>query len=474
MLFASTEFVLFFLLFFGIYAFAAKSARAKQAVIIGGSLLFYAASDYRYVPILLGMGLVDFLSARAIFRSNDERYRTRLMLLGVGVNIAVLAFFKYTNFLIGSGASLLVALGVHVQPRVLDIVLPVGISFYTFQGISYVVDVHRGTYKPPETPWAFFATLTFFPHLLSGPILRSSFFMPQVERLSGPTWDMARKGMILVVSGLVKKAVADRLAIPADNQFSRADSLSALDAWTGTLALMGQEYADFAGYTDVACGLSLMLGFRLPPNFNLPFLSVSPADFWRRWHISLSTWLRDYVYLPLQVRFRSALYANLMITWLIAGVWHGASWQAVRFGLYHGMLLVVTAWLAQRVQVDPDVPHWSQHRLVRNARIGLTFYLLCMGEVIFRLPTLSATWRFMRDLHAPTVASSFTRLRVTTFGLVIVALVGCHLLDYLVSRWMSTSEPSRRYWLLWPALALGLVFVELFGGATQAFIYFQF
>ncbi|HEY8077630.1 MAG TPA: MBOAT family O-acyltransferase [Labilithrix sp.] len=426
----SVRFLLVFAVFFVAYTLAPP--RAKRWLLVAGNLGFYATLSPKWLPLLLGLGVYNFVVGSQLKRV------PRLLYVGIAVNVAALAFFR--------GSAL-------------------GVSFYALQAISFLVDISRGMYEPPKSALSFLASFTLFPHLLSGPIVRSSFLVPLVERAETPAWTTARRALLLFVAGLVKKAVADKLAPIADHAFDASHAISPLDAWTGLLAYAGQLYGDFAGYTDTATALALLLGLDLPPNFDLPYLATSPADFWRRWHISLSSWLRDYIYMPLGVRFRRRRYTNVILTWLVAGLWHGTSPLFVLSGLYHGVLLAITDALTRRFGTD-DGPHGIR----RVAQTVLTFYLVLMGYVLFRARSLAAAGAFYASLHVPRVASSFSRDALATVATCVSAIVFCHVLDYAVRR----REPAERAWVMWPAMAVAIALLVLFRAAPSPFIYFAF
>jgi D-alanyl-lipoteichoic acid acyltransferase DltB (MBOAT superfamily) len=266
--------------------------------------------------------------------------------------------------------------------------------------------------------------------------------------------------------GLVEKTIADRLAPTADAVLDAKGARSLVQAWTGLLAYAAQLYGDFSGYTDMATALALLLGLDLPPNFDLPYLATSPADFWRRWHISLSTWLRDYVYLPLGVRFRRRRYANIVATWVVAGLWHGASWLFLLYGLYHGVLLAATEWLSRRFPSDEDA-----RGVRRIAQTAFTFYLVLMGYVLFRARSVREAGRLYADLHRSRVPSVLSKEAIATAAAVVAALVLCHLLDHAVRRWSAQVERS---WILWPGMVVAVATIALFGREAQPFIYFAF
>jgi D-alanyl-lipoteichoic acid acyltransferase DltB (MBOAT superfamily) len=449
----SGAFLAVFAAFFVVYS--AAPPRAKRVLLVVGSVAFYATLSLRFAPLFLALGVLTFAVTARLHRSTSDRHRDRLLWLGVGANVLALAIFK-------AAAPAARALSSH--GLVLEIAAPLGISFYTLQAISYVVDVHRRVYEPPQSLLSFLASFTLFPHLLSGPIVRSSFLVPLVERAEAVSWATARRALLLFTAGLVKKAVADKLAPTADAAFDATHAISTLEAWTGLLAYAGQLYGDFSGYTDMATALALLLGLDLPPNFDLPYLATSPADFWRRWHISLSSWLRDYVYLPLGVRFRRRRYAIIIATWMLAGLWHGVSWLFLIYGLYHGVLLAGTDWLSRRFETDEDA-----RGLRRVAQTALTFYLVLVGYVLFRARSLPASLGFLAALHSSRAPSVLSHDAMTRAGACVAALMFCHLLDYAVQR-----RRADRSWVMWPAMAVAVACIGVFSGAAQPFIYFAF
>jgi len=460
----SAKFLTVFAAFFVVYS--AAPPRWKRILLVVGSVLLYATLSLRFVPLFLTVGAFTFYLTARLHRETVESRRSQLLWLGVGANILVLAFFKGSRPMAEAVASLPAGFGLQNAPRWLAFAQPLGLSFYTLQAISYIVDVHRRVYEPPRGLLSFLASFTLFPHLLSGPIVRSSFLVPQIERVESVAWGTAKRALVLFVAGLAKKTLADNLAPAVNSAFDATHAVSAIEAWTGLIAYAGQLYGDFSGYTDMATALALLLGLELPPNFNLPYLATSPADFWRRWHISLSTWLRDYVYLPLGVRLRRHRYAPIVFTWLLAGLWHGVSWLFVLYGLYHGVLLAATAWLSRRFPRDEPV-----HGLRRFAQTGLTFYLVLMGYVLFRARGVGSALSFFASLHSSRAPSIVSHDAIATGVASAGAIVFCHLLDFVVRR----RDPAiERDWIIWPALVVTLTFIALFGAATQPFIYFQF
>jgi D-alanyl-lipoteichoic acid acyltransferase DltB (MBOAT superfamily) len=468
-LFNSLSFLLFFSAFYLLFHFVLRRHDHKLWLIAIGSVVFYGTWSYKFIPFLLGMGMLDFFVAHLIARETNERRKKAWLTLSVVANLAVLAIVKYTHFFLQAAADGLRVLGLHrLTVPAWDIVVPLGISFYTFQSLSYTIDVYRGLLAPRRRPHEFVASLTFFPHLIAGPIVRSSFLLPQFETLSPPDRQEVERGLVLVGAGLAKKTIADLLGPVVVQVFGAPHAKGPLESWTSALAFTAQIYGDFAGYTDIATGISLLLGFTLPPNFQLPYLSTSPLDFWRRWHMSLSTWLRDYLFQPLAMTNRRHPYVNLVITMVLAGLWHGPRWSYLAFGLYWGLLIALTQYL---LNVWPD--RWNviyRLPLVRAGQVLFTFYLTVIGCVLFRAPTLSRAGMVLRAMHQPGPIA-FTRPALLTLVLVLGALVSCHLLDYLV---LHRPTLSRQRWIWWPIAAAGIAFALAFGRAGQSFIYFQF
>jgi D-alanyl-lipoteichoic acid acyltransferase DltB (MBOAT superfamily) len=457
----SAAFLVVFAAFFLVYA--AASSRAQRVLLVLGSVAFYATLSPRFVPLLLGVGVFTFFVTARMHRETAEPRRARLLRLGVGANVAVLAFFKAA----APTAGLFATLGLRLPSSFFTVAAPIGMSFYALQAVSYVVDVHRGVYEPPKSLLSFLASFTLFPHLLSGPIVRSRFLVPLVERVGTPSFAVARRAMLLFVVGLLEKSIADRLAPAAAAAFDADRPIASLEAWAGLVAYAAELYGDFSGYTDMATAIALLLGLDLPPNFDLPYLATSPADFWRRWHISLSTWLRDYVHLPLGMRFRKRRSLNLVATWLVAGLWHGVSVPYAVYGAYHGALLAGTDWLSRRFDDDGEEPRGAR-RVVQT--LG-TFYLVLIGYVLFRARSLSAAGRMLVALHAGRPSSKpFAELAMTIAGS-LFAIVACHGMDHVVRHRRDVVE---RPWVLWPAMLAAVVFIALRTGEVQPFIYFGF
>ncbi len=472
MLFNTPQFVAFFLVFFVAYTFVARSPRARLGLLAVGSIAFYASFSYRFVPVLLASGICDFYLAQAIHRAEDPTRRKRLLTLSVTMNLVVLGLFKYTDFALESAEDLLHLVGLRVHVPRVGLVFPLGISFYTFQAISYTVDVYRKVYAPRTKVLHFLASLTFFPHLVAGPIVRSSALIPQFEALSPATWAAARRGFLLIAVGLAKKCAADLLGGVADPAFARAGSgaVATVDAWLGSVAFAAQVYGDFSGYTDIAIGTALLLGFTLPPNFDVPYLATSPIDLWQRWHMSLTSWLRDYLYMPLALRYRAHPYRNLIITWVLTGLWHGPSWTYVVFGVYYGLLFSTLHLLSDVLPLR--LLDLLDRRAVKPLLVLCTFYSVLIGHVLFRSSSVRAAGRMLLGMHWSHAPARMEGTAAwVTAGLVVLGVVLPQALDYLVVR---KAQVAERPAVLWPLVLVCLAFAATLGQSGQSFIYFAF
>ncbi|MEP6535111.1 MAG: MBOAT family protein, partial [Bryobacteraceae bacterium] len=364
MLFQTPQFLFFLLLV--LLLFYAVPFRVGRFVLLAASYTFYMFWNAKFVLLLLLLTVVDFCAALLM-----PRKRRTLLAVGVSANLAFLGFFKYYNFFAASLAQLL-----HIpeQNVLLQIVLPVGISFHTFQSISYLVDVYRGEQEPVRNFVDYALFIAFFPQLVAGPIVRARYFFRDLYHWQPPSPDAFSRGCFLILLGMLKKVVlADRFGAVANSYFGDiAAHPGALAAWSGALAFAFQIFFDFSAYTDIAIGCAALFGFHFPENFNDPYFATSITDFWRRWHMSLSSWLRDYLYIPLGGNRHGdwATYRNIMITMLLGGLWHGASWKFMVWGGYQGMLL-------------------SLERVSRIRAGIFTFGLVCVGWVFFRADTMA-------------------------------------------------------------------------------------
>ena len=469
MLFNTPIFFVFFIVFLLFYGFVFLQKTPRLWLILVASLIFYGAWNYKFIPLLVGSAVGDYFLALAIGAAQTQRAKKFYLTLSVVMNLGILALFKYADFAINSVADLLQVLGYNPSLPTLSWVLPVGISFYTFQSLSYTIDVYRGDMQPRKGLVAFTAALSFFPQLVAGPILRARQILPQIHRLPIPTWINVKHGFLLITAGLLKKTIADLLAVPAATAFDGSGSVSLLESWTGVLAFAGQIYGDFSGYSDMAIGLALLLGFQIPLNFRLPYFAMSPVDFWRRWHISLSSWLRDYLYISLGGKY--SRYRNIMITMLLGGLWHGAAWTFVAWGAFHGLIIAGTHYLSGFAVFAGFIQ--SKAWWTRVIKWGITFYLVLLGWVLFRAINLDSAMQLLVDMHS--FGSSLPVAGVaagTILLLTIAALLLMHLMDYFILN--KSDKLENKPWLFWALLIIVQAICLMIGEPSSEFIYFQF
>jgi len=384
-----------FLAFFLLYSGFRRYVLARNILLLAASYLFYAALDLRFLGLLLfataatyGLGLLIAYS----------HYRRVFLIIGVLFHVGILVLFKYLNFFTQGFENLFAFLGSAPDWPLAHLALPLGISFYTFQALGYLIDVYRGQQQPTRNPLTFALFLAFFPKLVAGPIERASHLIPQLESYRPLSGQQFAEGAYLVVWGLVKKfAIADNAALIADNAFHNPSNLAFYDV-LAVLAFVLQIYADFSGYSDIAKGLAALLGFDLVWNFQLPFLARSPSDFWRRWHISLSEWFRDYVYIPLggNRRGSATTVRNLLLTMLLVGLWHGDRWTFVLWGLYQGILLSVHR-IAKRLL--PKVRVLDRIVSFPPVAILLCFVAMAVGWALFRSDNVSYFWTLVTSMN---------------------------------------------------------------------------
>jgi alginate O-acetyltransferase complex protein AlgI len=447
-------------------------SRFRLHWLLAASYLFYGAWDWRFLALLWFSTGVDFVIARRMEDHDaDDRHRKRLLLVSLVTQLTLLATFKYFDFFVGSMVDLIDTIGFEASEPVLRVILPVGISFYTFQTMAYTIDVYRRRIPACRDLLLFATFVAYFPQLVAGPIERAEHMLPQytAERRR-PRWAQIESALVLILMGLVKKVViGDSLAPIVDDAFSDPSGVGALGALAGVVAFAIQIYADFSGYTDIARGSSRLLGIELMHNFHEPYLSRHITEFWRRWHISLSIWLRDYLYVPLggNRRGESRTYVNLMVTMLLGGLWHGPGWNFVVWGGLHGTYLAVH----RRLRPDATVTdRLSWRPSVVLSTVG-TFVLVAVAWVFFRTPTLD-------DAFA--VFSSIASLEMTADldKVALVPLLGALMLAFdLATRARTTSawRPERSPALVGLAAGAAMAALLVFSGREPVpFVYFQF
>ncbi|MGI8797087.1 MAG: MBOAT family O-acyltransferase [Acidimicrobiia bacterium] len=475
MLFPTITFAIFFMVVLVVNWLLIQQRTQWKLFMLAASYYFYGYFEWRFCLLIAFSTLFNQLCARLIHRSDDDRLRRGILALAVAGNLGLLGYFKYYGFFVSSATNLLDRIGIGISPEIVAITLPIGISFFTFQALSYVIDIYRRTFEPVSL-LDFAVYESFFPHVVAGPIVRAAEFLPQLKERHDPRRVDASKAFFLIFIGLFKKVVIANFVATeiVDAVFGSPNQHSSLEVLVAIYAYAVQIYADFSGYTDMAIGLALLLGYRFPQNFDGPYTAVSLQDFWRRWHMTLSRWLRDYLYVPLGGNRGTsrATYRNLMLTMVLGGLWHGAAWTFVAWGAIHGAFLSLEHWRRQRREAkglpEPDDTVWR--------RIGqrvITFHIVCFAWVFFR----AESFENARDILGRLVwhwgeASPL----VTTSVLVAVAfgIAMQYVPKDLLVRAMATFS---RIPPVWQGVALGfalLVTNTLGPRGVAPFIYFQF
>ncbi len=417
MLFPTLDFAIFFLVVFATSWALSGSIGGRKLFLLGASYFFYGYWDWRFMLLLAGGSLINYWAGMALSLESEMRRRKRIVAVGVALNLVVLAFFKYYGFFLESLGEILFNLGIERDLPFLEIILPVGISFFTFQGISYIVDVYRRDVSPVSQPVDLFLYISFFPQLVAGPIVRAAHFLPQLRREPVLDAKIAGFGLSLILFGLFKKMViAHHLSEGiVDQVFADPWSYGGFDLLLGVYAYAVQIYCDFSGYSDIAIGTAALLGYRFVKNFDQPYRATSLIDFWRRWHISLSTWLRDYLFIPLGGSwngwFKTA--RNLIITMFLGGIWHGAAWNFILWGLFHGILLMMNrAWRGLKPKTDKGqdfgaggvagilaIADWANRFVAGTIGVAITFNLVCIGWILFRSQDLESASAYFAGLQ---------------------------------------------------------------------------
>lgn len=479
MLFNSFTFIFFFIIVVVVNALPLPW-RVRKFNLLIASYVFYAAYNPPFVLLLWISTLADWLIARRIAATNSPGGKRAWLLLSLTAGLGMLGYFKYSPQVLAGFSEIAAALGVRFQPPQFarDVILPVGISFYTFQTLSYTIDVYRGKMQPWPSLLDFSLYVAFFPQLVAGPIVRAWQFLPQCVEPKRPTGQQFGWGLSLIILGLFMKiAVADSLFAPVANTVYKPGLRPGMaDAWIGTLAFVGQLYTDFSGYSTCAVGLGLCLGFVLPPNFRFPMASIGFSDFWRRWHISLSTWLHDYVFEPLGGYYYGRLRAGiaLMITMVLCGIWHGGSWNFLIFGALHGTYMVTEMSLRRT---------WIARRQLWRTIFGksllwiLTVILLSFSIVFFRSQSLDQAVAVAQGLAGLNKRTALQYLSDIDLLFVIVPLEVIALFHIFLRNDTLESAVQRWPWWAW-SLCLALMLYGIVripgGGQSEEFIYFQF
>lgn len=469
--FNTLTFILFFVLVLGAY-YSPISWTYRKTILLVSSYIFYSAWNPPLVVLLWFSTVVDWKLASAIFNSSSHSRRRWLLVLSLLANLGLLAYFKYGQFILDNFVTLLSRAGFVYEPLALDIILPIGISFYTFQTLSYTIDVYRKRLKPGQSFLDYALYVTFFPQLVAGPIVRAREFLPQCVEPKKANLNQLGWGLSLLIIGMFQKVIlADAILAPtADKVFGSVGQYGTLEAWIGTLAFSGQIFFDFSAYSLCAIGCAMTMGFVLPDNFRFPYGATGFQDFWRRWHISLSTWLRDYLYISLGGNRKGVIrtYINIMFTMLIGGLWHGASWNFVIWGGLHGALLMLERIITSMVGT---VVFFSSiyGRLILAI---ITFIFVSVVWVFFRAKGLDDSITMLVTMFSIQDTHQFLGEEVVHVLLIISLLVSAHI--FLRQRTLEFVYERLPWWVVSFVLSFMLVVVVTHGGENNAFIYFQF
>jgi len=477
MLFTEFRFLIFFAVVFCLY-WAMKSNTARKWLLLFASYGFYGAWSWKFLLLIIASTLVDFFIG--IRLGSDTKHKSKWMSVSVCWNLGVLGFFKYFNFFIQSGHDFLGWLGLSTNIHTLSIILPVGISFFTFQSMSYSIDIYRGILKPTKNLLNFSTFIAFFPQLFAGPIVRAIDFLPQLD---GPRHLVKVRGrdmvMMFIIGYIKKSCVANNLAPFVDEFFAHPEHYSVAGCWTAVMFYAVQIYCDFSGYTDMAIATAGLLGYEFVPNFNFPYFATNITVFWRRWHMSLSSWLRDYLYIPLGGNRGGKwfTYRNLMLTFVLGGLWHGAAWTFVIWGVLHGFALIAhreiqrfLCWLGFKETPKGEKPS-AANRVLMVLGAFLTFYWVCIAWVFFRAATFKAA------LHTLNGFVLFRSSGTTSFSIACVL----SLLGLIVIHFIAYQKTFKGWWqriAVWQfAIVCGVIVASALPWTPmryQPFIYFQF
>jgi D-alanyl-lipoteichoic acid acyltransferase DltB (MBOAT superfamily) len=479
MLFPTPEFAIFFFAIFAAAWALHDHNEWRKLLLLAASYVFYGWWDWRLLSLLAGSSAMNYTAGLLLAANNDARTRHRIVVIAVTLNLAVLGVFKYYNFFIDSLTDVLVALGIQRDMPFLEILLPIGISFFTFHGISYVTDVYRRHVEPARSPADLFLYISFFPQLVAGPIVRASHFLPQLAKRPELTRTAMVYGFLLILVGMLKKVVvAHYIAVDlVDPVFAQPADATSLDLVAAQYAYAIQVYCDFSAYSDMAIGIAALLGYRFRKNFDRPFSTTSLQQLWQRWHISLSTWLRDYLYRALRGDKHDSgwrMYRNIFLTLVLGGLWHGANWTFVLWGAIHGAGLAIerflkSAWRGRRGAAEPG-PYGTA--IAATAGWLITFHVFTLSAIFFRCPSLERAGEYFAQMFSFTGGIEYLTpfLLLLTAGALAVQFLPGNLFERAAGRLRDV--PASAIGL---ALGGGLMLIEMVGPEGVApFIYFQF
>jgi len=477
LLFNSIQFLVFLPTVFALYWFAFRSPlRLQNLFVLAASYVFYGWWDWRFLGLILVSTIVDYLVGLQLQHTTRNISRRALLITSLSINIGLLGFFKYWNFFIDSWISTWASVGVTIHPATIQIILPVGISFYTFQTLSYTIDIYRRKIEPTRDFVAFATFVAFFPQLVAGPIERAANLLPQFLKSRQFSYSEAVEGARQILWGLFKKVViADQLAIHVDEIFANYGSLSSSVLILGTVFFAFQIYCDFSGYSDIAIGTARLFGFRLMVNFRYPYFSRNIAEFWRRWHISLSTWFRDYVYIPLggsRVSTAKAL-RNVIIVFTVSGLWHGANWTFIAWGMLHALYFVPLLLAgANRRYLDDAAAGKLLPSIREFAGIILTFSATCLAWIFFRSPSLTQAFDYISRIFTDWSVGDAGTTKYLPALLLVMAFTT---LEWVYRhKEFPISKPSYPQWTRYTVYFLLSYFTIIASKNATEFIYFQF
>lgn len=470
MTFPTIEFAVFFLAVFMLSWATRNMATAHKAILCVASYIFYGYWNWRFSLLLFECSIINYILALCLETCVTPRSRRWTLTLGVIFNLGMLAYFKYWGFFLSSAAEMLETLGFSRDYKIMEVLLPVGISFFTFHGLSYLVDVYRKQIKASRNPLDILLYISFFPHMVAGPIVRASEFLPQLERKVDGNHIRATRAFILVGLGLFKKVViAHYLATELVNPvFDSPGDYGTIDILLGVYGYAVQIYCDFSAYSDMAIGFALLLGYEFPRNFNQPYRAAALRDFWHRWHMSLSSFLRDYLYIPLGGsklgEFKT--YRNLFLTMVIGGLWHGAAWNFVFWGVLHGGFLGLERLVSKVLKLDKEYPFGKFFGTV------MVFHFVCLTWVFFNAESFAVAWQYLAALGNTGISVKLTDGFIAT--ILLIGMIGQFLPENLLD---SIEQKANQLPLYAQATALAgvIVVIGAIGPGTMApFIYFRF
>ncbi len=474
-----------FIVFFAVVFFTYHLVplwNVKKKILLIASYVFYSAWNPLFIFLLMFSTVTDWILAKKIYQSKQRPFKKGLLLLSLLCNLGLLFYFKYWNLLVETSIFMLSKLGIIFSPQPLDIVLPVGISFYTFQTLSYTIDVYRGKIDPAKNFSDYALYVSFFPQLVAGPIVRASDFLPQCHNKPHISLNNLGWGFSLITVGLFMKTVlADVVFGPVvNNVFANSGQFSSMDTWIAVFSFSGQIFCDFSGYSTIAIGTAMCLGFTLPDNFRSPYAALGMRDFWRRWHISLSSWLRDYLYISMGGNRRGPIrtYINIMLTMLIGGLWHGASWMFVLWGGLHGFYLVVEhsfSNLLTKINIPSRISVLAE-KYLQIFWIGITFIIVSITWIFFRSESINQAKQILLSLigvSSETIAHKLQLHDLLVAGIFIALMLGWQF--YNRNSFIEYFFANIHFITRALILSLMLLSIYLFSsGDNNAFIYFQF